>query len=214
MHRFVSMTLLGIALLAAPAANAAFITTHETEMEGIFASNGLTLDVRYLPGAAVNNPSFLSLSTEGEFIALLLQLGTALSPTINLLFTDSLSWCGVSNPSFVGCAEFPGNHGVVESVFAASGLGDELVIHEVGHMFGLEHTGAATDLMFPFLNAGTALSALEITTILESPLIQNDGVDFIEIQAFVVTPEPGTLVLVATGIAALAVRRRRLVIHP
>jgi hypothetical protein len=214
MHRFVWIILLGIALLAAPAANAAFITTHETEMEAIFGSNGLTLDVRYLPGVALNNPSFLSLSTEAEFVALLLQPANAPSPTINLLFTDSLSWCGVSNSNFVGCAEFPGNRSVVESVFAASALGDELVTHEIGHMFGLDHTEAASDLMYPSISAGTALSASEIATILASPLVQNDGVDFIEIQTFVVTPEPGMLVLVATGIAVLAARRRRRVTHP
>jgi hypothetical protein len=68
--------------------------------------------------------------------------------------------------------------------------------------------------MYPSISAGTALSASEIATILASPLVQNDGVDFIEIQTFVVTPEPGTLVLVATGIAVLAARRRRRVTHP
>ena len=210
MYRALSITLLAIAFLAPPAAKAAFITTHETELESLFAYNGLTLDVRYLPGTVLSDSSFLTLDSAAEFAALLALTPAASSPTINLLFTDSLSWCGVPG-AFIGCAELPGYRGVVESVFASTSTGDELVAHEIGHMFGLSHIADVTRLMNPILYGGIVLGATEIATILASPLIQNDGVDSIEILPITVIPEPGTVALLAIGIGGLAARRRRIV---
>ena len=120
-----------------------------------------------------------------------------------------MGWCGVFGP-FTGCAETPGNNGAVASVAAAGALGDELVAHEIGHMFGLTHVVDATRLMDPIVAGGIILTPAEIATILASPLIQNDGVNFIEIGPILVTPELSTFTLLAIGTAGLAARRRRL----
>lgn len=196
-----------IALVVAPAAHAAFITTHEAELESLFASNGLSLDVRYLPSQQIVDADFLSL-TDGAQFQELLAMPAEPSPTINLLFIDNLEWCGVYDPNFVGCAELPGNRGVVESVFAASSLGDELVAHEIGHMFGLTHVSDPSRLMDPTIAGGALLTSGEQSTILASPLIQNDGVDYIEIQPILAVPEPLVWALLAVGGGWGALRRR------
>lgn len=208
MRRVLSITLLAIALIAPSAAKAAFITTHETALEALFASNGLTLDVRYLSSAVLADSTYLTLDNAAEFTALLALTPAAPSPTINLLFVDSLAWCGVPG-AFIGCAELPGFRGAVESAFASTATGDELVAHEIGHMFGLTHIADVTRLMNPTIFGGTILTGGEVATILASPLVQNDGVDYIEILPILVVPEPGTFVLLAIGIGGLAARRRR-----
>lgn len=195
-----------VALVTAPAAHAAFITTHEAELEALFAGNGLSIDVRYLPSQQIVDPGLLSLTDASQFQELLALPG-APSPTISLLFIDNLEWCGVSDPNLVGCAELPGHRGVVESVFAGSALGDELVAHEIGHMFGLTHVSDPNRLMDPIIYGGTLLTSAEQSTILASPLIQNDGVDYIEILPILAVPEPGVLALWALG-GWCALRRR------
>ena len=208
MRRFLATSMLCLAILAPSTAFGAFVTTHETEIEAIYAGVGGGIDVRYGPTTFLNDPSYLTLSSEAKVLALL-DLPAPASPTINLFFVDTLSWCGVADPGFYGCATTPGHNVFVESVFTASALGDELVAHEIGHNLGLGHVSDPARLMDPSIAGGTTLTASEITTILSSPLIQNDGVDFIYINPILVTPEPGTFALLSLGIVGLIAQRRR-----
>ena len=105
---------------------------------------------------------------------------------------------------------------VVDSVFAGGGFGAELNAHELGHNLGLPHDEPQPpndNLMNPIMNGITFLTAGQIATIGTSATnvdIQNDaGGDFILITPILITPEPGTGLLLMLGLAGLGWRRVR-----
>ena len=138
-----------------------------------------------------------------------------------MFFVDSLTYCGGSNPSIIGCGEQPGNKLVVKSSFAAGSLGDILLAHELGHNLGLDHvSGTDTNLMNPSLDSSsvTTLEVGQVSTILgipsHSPLGHDASGYFFSIRPMLVvatTPLPASLPLFAGGLSvmALVVRRRR-----
>jgi hypothetical protein len=203
--------LAGVALaaFAGSPARAASITTNEAGMEAIFLADGLDIDIRFEAPQTLADPSFLTVSTLDQELALQ-ALAPSPFPTVNMLFIDELEICGVTyDPDFVGCAEIPGNKIVVESIFAAGPLGAALNAHELAHNLGLGHDDFdLANLMYPIILGGTALTSAQVTTILASPLIQTDaGGPFISITPIVVTPEPGTLLLLALGTIGLRLVR-------
>lgn len=178
-------------------------------MEAIFQADGLDVDIRFDAPQILDDPSFLTVSTLEQELALQ-AMAPSPFPTVNMLFIDELEICGLTyDPDFVGCGELPGNKIVVESTFAAGPLGAALNAHELAHNLGLVHDDFdLANLMYPIILGGTVLSSAQLATILASPLIQTDaGGPFISITPIVVTPEPGTLLLVALGTIGLRLLR-------
>lgn len=199
-------------------ANAAYITIDETGMDAIFsqASFGNTpVDIRIGPSVQHVDASLLNMDSAGKW-ATLTGAHYGAANVVNFWFLDDLTWCGNINPGYVGCGETPGNDFVVESVFADSGFNAELLAHELGHNLGLSHNAGINNLMDPFINGGTDLSAAEVATILASGLIQTDAAGglFIEIipvliVAAVDVPIVPPLLLIIIGLILMPVLRRR-----
>ena len=204
------------ALLAAPFAQAAFITTNEAGLDAIFSQTSFgvqTVDIRIGAVTQLVRPDLLAITTDSEIFDLFGQhVGGANS--VNFYFVDTISSCGVVNPNIIGCGETPGNDFVVESIWAADNtpqtggysFGEQLLAHELGHNLGLGHR-SGNNLMNPFINGYGDLNAAEVTTILASNLVQTDagGQRFIMINPVLVVngvPEPSSLLLVLGALGA------------
>jgi hypothetical protein len=66
---------------------------------------------------------------------------------------QTISWCGSSNPSLIGCAETPGDELVV-ALDAGPQAMAQVIAHERGHNANLVHRGANCALMAPSLSYG------------------------------------------------------------
>lgn len=188
-------------------AQAAFITTNETDLDAIFSQpsfGNMPIDIRIGPASELIFPDLLDITSDAE-VSQLFNLHVGAFNVVNFYFIDTISACGGSiNTGFVGCGETPGNDFVVESSFAAGGFGAELLAHELAHNLGLDHL-IGSFLMNPSLNNNTTLTNSEVNTIRNSPLVQTDGQDFwIDINPVLIVasasqpqpvPEPSTLIL-------------------
>jgi len=220
MKKFNLKTMLLMTLLSiTSAANAAFITIDEVGMDAIFSQvtfGNTPVDIRI--GASIEHvdPDLLNMNTGAKW-ATLTSNHYGAANTVNFWFLDDLSWCGNINVNYVGCGETPGNDFVVESIFASGPSNAELLAHELGHNLGLGHNGGATSLMNAFINGGTDLSAGEVTTIMNSSLVQTDvtnGQRFINILPILIVaqatpdiPEPETMVLMLLSLVLLGRKR-------
>ncbi|WP_440877190.1 PEP-CTERM sorting domain-containing protein [Thalassotalea sp. PLHSN55] len=202
--KFFKTLVLSVSLLITATSQAAFITTNEASLDAIFSQasfGNMPIDIRIGAATELVFPDLLDIDTNAE-IATLFAQHVGLATVVNFYFVDTISACGGINPAIVGCGEFPGNDFVVESSFAASGFGGELLAHELGHNLGLPHINGAF-LMDPALNGQTLITDNEVNIIRNSPLVQTDGQFFwvdinpvlIVREAIQSVPEPSTLVL-------------------
>ena len=208
-----------VALVAAPFAQAAFITTNEAGLDAIFSQASFgsrTVDIRIGAVTQLVRPDLLNITTDAEINAIFSQhVGAA--NVVNFYFVDTIDSCGGFNTNYIGCGEFPGNDFVVESIWAADNtlqtggytFGQQLLAHELGHNLGLDHRNG-NNLMNPFINGYGDLNAAEVDTILASNLIQTDAAGrFIMINPVLVVtaavndvPEPSSLLLVLGALGA------------
>ena len=196
--------------LSPASAGSAFITTHEAQLDTIYQQGALDIDIRLDASRAILAPSLLDITSSADLTSLF-SLSPAAFPTVNLYFVDSVDFCGGSfNVGIVGCANSPGNQIVLESGWAASGLGGELTAHELGHNLGLAHISDIANLMNPVLMGGSLFNAAQMASLTGSSLVQSDlSGDFISTAPVLITPEPETWMLLAAGCVALAWWRRR-----
>ena len=178
--KMIKILILTASLLVTPLSQAGFITTNESALDSIFSQSSfgnLPIDIRIGTATEIVFQSLLDITSSAE-ISQLFGLHVGLANIVNFYFVDTISACGSSTGAgIVGCGETPGNDFVIESSFAASGFGGELLAHELGHNLGLGHLNG-NFLMNPSLNNQTTLTASEVTAIRNSPLVQTDGQDF------------------------------------
>ena len=194
----------------------AYVTIDEAGLDAIYAQAGV--DVRVMSTQTLVNPDYLDIDTTAKSFGLLNTAGPG--PVIDMYYVDTVSACGTTTgaPGIVGCGWVGAPGLYIESSFADSGFGNELIAHEIGHNLGLGHTADGSGLMGAFLNGETTLSAAEIAITLASNLIQTDSSDgslYIEIAPWLVTdrinvvPLPASGVMLLVGAGALASLRRR-----
>ena len=225
--KFVSAAASAAALLMAPMAQAAFVTYNEAGMDAVFSQatfGANTVDIRFGPTTQIVAPNLLSIDTDAEVNALF-NLHSGGANVVNFYYVDAVDACDGFNASVIGCGEYPGNDFVVESIWAANTTipiggtaqyGVQLLAHELGHNLFLDHRNG-NNLMNPFINGFLDLNAAEVTTILNSPLIQMDGQQrFIQINPVLIlaaapVPEPASAAMLLAGllVAGAAVRRAR-----
>lgn len=195
------------AITVSAQSKAAFITTNESDLDAIFSQASfanMPIDIRIGTVSELIFPELLDITTDAE-VEQLFDMHIGPANVVNFYFIDTISACGgFINPSYVGCGEFFGNDFVVESSFAASSFGGELLAHELGHNLGLDHVNGSF-LMNPRLNNNTFLTVNEVNQIHRSPLVQSNGQSFwIDINPVLVVaaasiprpvPEPSTLML-------------------
>ncbi len=206
----------GLLFAGIPDARAAFVTTQEAGLDGVFSQasfNGNGIDIRFLPTVTFSNSDLLNITTEAGIDALFAFNDGSASNIISMYFVDTLDFCSSSIPAIVGCATLGGNDIAVESVFAASGSGTELLAHEIGHSLNLDHV-AGNNLMAAAINGFTTLTEAQVATILGNiDLIQMDSSElrFIEIRPVLVTPLPPAGIMFVSAIVVLvgACRRKK-----
>lgn len=209
---------LTISLLIATQAQSALITTNEESLDLIFSQasfGNMPIDIRIGAATELVFPDLLDITTDAEVSALFgLHIGGAY--VVNFYFIDTISSCGIINVSIVGCGEFHGNDFVVESSFAAGAYGGELLAHELAHNLGLGHLNG-NYLMNPSLNNNTTITAAEVNSIRNSPLVQTNGENFwIDINPVLIVaeasqqvPEPAMLLLFILSLGLLWINSRQ-----
>jgi hypothetical protein len=120
----------------------AFVTLHEDRLEELFSQTGFPgpTDIVYDEVRELLAPDLLQIDNLAEW-SLLNSLASGqfmLGNSVPLFFVDKLR-CGNTGGFVAGCAST--SHAVVNSGIAAGSTGDELVAHELGHVFSLTHFG-------------------------------------------------------------------------
>jgi len=205
-----------LASLSSPAWSA-MVTLHEAAVESIFAQSGFAdpVDLRFGPTIQYVAPALLDVGSSTEFNQLKNNFLGLPNTTVRLFFVDTISWCG-DNGSVAGCAN--NSIAIVNSTTAASPtVGDELIAHELGHVFGLEHTGG-DNLMNPTINDGrNSLTAGQITDLLAdyNVLYDVNNKPYVDIAPVLVVaaatavPLPGAALLMLGALLPLGLARRR-----
>jgi len=205
----------GLLFAGVPEARAAFVTTNETGLDGVYSQPSFganTIDIRFMPTVTFSNGDLLNITTEAGIDALFAFNDGPASNIISMYFVDTLDFCSSFNASIVGCSTLGGNDIAVESVFAASGSGTELLAHEIGHSLNLDHV-TGNNLMAAAINGFTTLTEAQVAIIFGNPLnpiIQTDAFGrFVEIRPVLVTPLPPAGIMFVSAIVVLAGAYRR-----
>jgi hypothetical protein len=197
--------MLALSLLLVGQAHAALITTNEAILDSIFSQasfGNMPIDIRIGAPTELVFPELLNITTNTE-VNTLFSKHIGGENTVNFYFIDKISACGSTvHPGIAGCGEYHGNDFVVESYYAASSYGGELLAHELGHNLGLRHLNGSF-LMNDSLNRSTEITESEVNTIHNSSLVKTNGSLFwidinpvlIVAQATNVVPEPAILML-------------------
>ena len=211
-------------------ASAAQVTLNESGLDAIFSQvtfGANDVDVRFATIVRVVAADLVGVDSPLEFLDVrnLVPSPDASAETAQMFFTDAVDSCGgVNSTGIVGCSVISSainNSGdnvfysIVESSVAAGPSGAELLAHELTHQLGLGHQ--LSGLMGETLDGDTTLTASEVNSILNSPLIQLDGTQrFIEIVPILVqaspVPEPSSLTLcglLGLSLVPFARHRRR-----
>ena len=193
---------------------AASVTTSElsnlkTGMDGIYSQSTFgsnPIQIRFNAIQTVNGPTSVNSSTDWNTL-----LGFAgAPPTVFAFFVDAINWCGSAGNNIVGCAGQPGNALMLDSGFvAANQTGNGFIdfAHELGHNLDLAHVSDTTNLMNATLLGGTTLTATQVSTIYNSPLIQTDSLGklFISITPIVVVPLPAAWILLLSAMGMMGI---------
>lgn len=189
---------------------AAYATTNVAELNDIYGVEnfpiGASIELRFSP--VRERIGLLGIDSREDLVTVI-ALGTAEPPVINLIFVDTINWCGYYLPGIVGCTSSRGNTIVLESEAAASSMGTELLAHELGHLLDLRHVDGAPNLMNPSLNGDTSLTPDQIATINDSRFVQGLDPDrFIRFNPIVVVPESSAAACLLLSVFLFTKRRR------
>mgnify|MGYP003624372872 CR=1 FL=1 len=212
------MLLLTFGFLVAAQAKAGFITINESELDGIFSQSSFEnkpIDIRIGKATELVFPDLLDITTSNDITKLFNQ-HVGIQKIVNIFFVDTITYCGgTTGSNIAGCGEYFGNDFVVNSNFAGSNFGSELLAHELGHNLGLNHNSSQV-LMNGILNGQTLLESFEVDIIHRLPqspfqLVQSDDQGFwidinpvlIVAKASTPVPEPSTLVLLLLSVGFL-----------
>jgi hypothetical protein len=189
-----------------PNARAAFVTTNETGLDGVFSqpSFGSTpVDIRFSPIESINASELLKINDPTALSTLFALNNSMPSNVVSIYFVDEINYCGGSfNTFIVGCGSINGNDIVVESSSATGAFGIKLLGHELGHNLGLGHV-AGSNLMSNLDNS-TLLTASQVASFLGSALLQMDGSSqYIEIRPVLVAPLPPAVLMFVSALLVL-----------
>jgi len=212
----------------APPAWSATVTLNEAGIETIYSQNGFPgpIDLRYAATLQLVAPDLLEINSSAEFYmlnTLANQTFTLATTTVPFFYVDSIQWCA-TNRTVAGCANT--TFAVLDADNVAGGAGDELMAHELGHVFGLDHpvdTADLTDdgadnLMQSTVrnNITNVLVATQITDIFMSPKVLGDAVSgyYVDIAPILIVaaanvPLPAPFLLFVAALVPIAVVGRR-----
>lgn len=211
--------LLGVA--SSPAQAVDSIAVPEAGIESIFASAGVSIDLRIGAGRSLVNVSLLDLN-RNEFFALRTTLGLAAAdPAVALVFVDNLNFTDFG-PNLDAAARIGFGVTAIEAAAMARLFAVHLTAQSLGYNLGLTTVaGSNGNLMNPtyldIANNPAGLTSVQIQQLLRSPLLQTDvnAQRFIEVLPVYVTatapavPEPASWALMLGGAAGLGLVRRR-----
>lgn len=204
--------------LAAASTTAGYITTNESAMDLVYSQASFgsrPIDIRFGSAQTIVSTGLTSIDNDFELNALF-SLVDVPSTTVRVFYVDNINYCGFA-AGFAGCGQSPGNAFIVNSSLAASsGLGGNLLSHELGHNLGLDHVlpDNGTNLMNPTLFGGPGfLSTAQVATLLTSPLVQTDAfgqryIQIVPVAVVAVVPELPLWAMFAAGLLLLGGRMR------
>ena len=202
----------GLLFAGIPNARAAFVTTQEVGVDGVYSQSSFgmdTVDIVFNPTLTLSNGDLLNIDNESRLTTLFAFNDATASNVVSIYFVDTLDWCDGFNTSIVGCASLGGNDIVVESEAAFGVFGTELIAHEIGHSLNLDHVIVA-NLMTNVLNGNIILTPEQVVALLGSFRIQMDNSGlFVEVTPVLVTPLPPAGIMFVSAILVLLGFQRR-----